>query len=59
MASDQCDFSGNNTIYFYPDCRTAILGTFGPNGKLKKGHGKFFFVIQKTREMEVVAYSDH
>eukprot|EP00093_Oithona_nana_P000825 00825.XXX_3564_2293_1 [CDS] Oithona nana genome sequencing. len=38
MASDQCDFSGDNTIYFYPDCRTAIIGTFGPNGQLKKGH---------------------
>lgn len=38
MVSDQCDFSGNNTVYFYPDCRTALVGTFGVNGQLKTGH---------------------
>ena len=38
MVSDQIDFSGNNTVYFYPDCRTALVGTFGVNGQLKTGH---------------------
>ena len=38
MVSDQCDFSGENTVFFYPDCRTAIVGTFGPGGQLKSGH---------------------
>ena len=37
MVSDQCNFSGSNTIYFYPDCRTALVGTFGPNGQLQAG----------------------
>lgn len=38
MVSDQCNFSGPNTIYFYPDCRTAIVGNFGLNGILESGH---------------------
>ena len=38
MVSDQCNFSGENTVFFYPDCRTAIVGTFGPGGQLKSGH---------------------
>ena len=38
LVSDQCDFSGENTVYFYPDCRTALVGTFGNQGQLKSGH---------------------
>ena len=37
LVSDRCDFSGKNTVYFYPDCRTAILGNFGSNGILESG----------------------
>ena len=38
MVSDQCNFSGKNTVFFYPDCRTAIVGSFGLNGTLESGH---------------------
>jgi hypothetical protein len=37
MVSDNVDFSGSNTAYFYPDCRTAILGTYGQQGQLVEG----------------------
>ena len=38
MMSDNCDFKGENTVYFYPDCRTAIIGTFDAKSQLKSGH---------------------
>ena len=36
--SDNCDFKGENTIYFYPDVRSAIIGTFDDKSQLKSGH---------------------
>ena len=38
LLSDNCDFKGGNTIYFYPDVRSAIIGTFDDKSQLKSGH---------------------
>ena len=37
MVSDNLQFSGDKTVYFYPDCRAALVGEFDHEGHLIKG----------------------
>ena len=37
MVSPRLSFSGDGVAYLYPDCRTALVGKFGSNGKMIEG----------------------
>ena len=37
LVSDNLQFSGDKTAFFYPDCRTALVGTFDKDGQMLKG----------------------
>ena len=34
MVSPRSSFTGQDVSYLYPDCRTALVGDFGPDGKM-------------------------
>ena len=34
MVSPRLSFSGKDVSYLYPDCRTAMVGDFGKDGKM-------------------------
>ena len=34
MVSPRLSFSGEDVSYLYPDCRTAMVGDFGKDGKM-------------------------
>ena len=34
MVSQRLGFSGQDVAYLYPDCRTALVGDFGSDGKM-------------------------
>lgn len=37
VVSDNLEFGGNQTVYLYPDCRTALVGSYSCQGRLVAG----------------------
>ena len=49
MMSDNCEFIGENTVYLYPDCRTAIIGNFDDKSHLRSGQVTEIISVEKDQ----------